>query len=212
MTKNIAQIVKELKKRYSTDEFAQHHSHDPYRVLIGCLLSLRTKDEVTYPASTRLFKLARTPSQMLKLSNRQIEKAIYPVGFYITKAKRIKGISKTLIEEYGSKVPDEIDELVKLKGVGRKTANIVVTFGFRKQGIAVDTHVHRISNRLGWVRTTKPDDTEMVLRKILPRRYWLDINELLVRHGQNICNPVSPWCSKCMIREYCKRNGVERSR
>lgn len=184
----------------------------PYKVLVACLLSLRTKDEVTEKAAPRLFKLADTPEKMLKLSTRQIEKAIYPVGFYKTKARRIKEISKNLINDYDSKVPDEIDELLKLKGVGRKTANIVVTQAFGKHGIPVDTHVHRISNRLGIVKTKTPEQTEMELRKKLPKKFWIKYNDLLVTWGQNICVPISPKCSICSIRGYCPRIGVTRSR
>lgn len=210
--KYVDEIVKMLKKEYTTDFFAEAHDRNPYKVLIACLLSLRTKDEVMFPASARLFKVADTPKRMVKLSSIDIEKLIYPVGFYRRKAAGILEISKKLIDSYDSKVPDTIDELLKFKGVGRKTANIVVTFGFGKLGIAVDVHVHRISNRLGWVKTTNPDSTEKVLRAELAKKYWIPINELMVRHGQTICKPVSPFCSKCKIACYCKRVGVDRSR
>jgi len=149
---------------------------------------------------------------MIELSTTDIENAIYPVGFYRRKSVQIREISKTLIEENDSKVPDEIDDLLKLKGVGRKTANIVVTFGFNKPGIAVDTHVHRISNRLGLVLTKTPDQTEFELRRILPEEYWRDFNDLLVVHGQNVCTPISPRCSECPISRYCRKVGVSRSR
>ncbi len=185
---------------------------NPYKVLIACLLSLRTRDEVTEKAAPRLFKLADTPQKMLKLKIKQIEKAIYPVGFYKTKARRIKDISKVLIEKYNSKVPDEIDELLKLKGVGRKTANIVITQAFGRLGIPVDTHVNRVSNRLGIVRTKTPEKTEMELRKKLPKKFWIQYNDLLVTWGQNICVSISPKCSICAIRQYCPRVGVTRSR
>lgn len=187
-------------------------ARDPFKVLISCLLSLRTKDKVTAEASKKLFKLADTPKQMLKLSIKEIEKAIYPVGFYKTKAIRINGICKVLIDTYGSIVPDEIDELLKLKGVGRKTANLVVTLGYGKLGICVDTHVHRISNRLGLIETKTPDQTEFALRKELPKKHWIIYNDLLVAYGQNICAPVSPRCSICKIYKYCKRVGVKSSR
>ncbi|MEA1945366.1 MAG: endonuclease III [Euryarchaeota archaeon] len=187
-------------------------NRDPFLVLISCILSLRTKDEVTSAASERLFSLAKTPEEMLRLSATDIESAIYPVGFYRRKAVQIREISKELIEQYNSKVPDDIDDLLKFKGVGRKTANIVITLGFNKPGIAVDTHVHRISNRLGLVVTKTPDQTEFELRRILPEKYWRDFNDLLVVHGQNICTPVSPKCSICPISRYCQRTGVERSR
>ncbi|MFC1768577.1 endonuclease III domain-containing protein [Nanoarchaeota archaeon] len=205
------QIIKILKKKYSAKEFSTHHS-TPYQVLIACILSLRTKDEVTYPAAKRLFILAKTPQNMIKLNESKIQKTIYPVGFYKRKSKTIKDISKKIIKDYKSNVPNTVEELVKLKGVGRKTANIVVTYGHGKPGIAVDTHVHRISNRLGIVKTKTPEQTEFKLRKILPRKYWIDFNELLVRHGQNTCKPISPFCSICEIRKYCKRVNVTTSR
>ena len=184
----------------------------PFMVLISCLLSLRTKDKVTAEASNRLFKLADNPEKMLGLSIKNIEKAIYPVGFYKTKAKRIKEICKALLDDYEGVVPDEIDELLKLKGVGRKTANLVVTLGYGKLGICVDTHVHRISNRLGLVKTKTPEQTEFDLRKKLPKKHWLIYNDLLVTYGQNLCVPISPWCSKCKIFKYCKRIGVKKFR
>jgi len=184
----------------------------PFKVLISCILSLRTKDEVTRDASKRLFRLAETPNDMLKLDQKTIEKTIYPVGFYITKAKNIIGISKTLVEKYNSIVPQEIDELLKLKGVGRKTANLVVTLGYKKLGICVDTHVHRISNRLGYVSTKTPKETEFALRGKLPKKYWIIYNDLLVTYGQNICKPISPFCSKCKIEKCCDKVGVNKSR
>ena len=208
----IASIVKELKKYYPPDEFAKLNDRNPFKTLVSCILSLRTKDEVTYKATRRLYKIATTPQKILKLPTKKLEKLIYPVGFYKTKAKRIKGICKKLIKEYNCKVPDTIEELLKFKGVGRKTANIVITFGFGKHGIAVDTNVNRISNRLGLVKTKNPHETEFALRKLLPKKYWIVFNELLVRHGQNTCKPISPFCSKCCIRKCCKRVGVTRSR
>ena len=184
----------------------------PFMVLISCLLSLRTKDKVTAEASNRLFKLANNPEKMLGLSIKNIEKAIYPVGFYKTKAKRIKEICRVLLDDYEGVVPNEIDELLKLNGVGRKTANLTVTLGYGKLGICVDTHVHRISNRLGLVKTKTPEQTEFALRKKLPQKHWLFYNDLLVTYGQNLCVPISPWCSKCKIFKYCKRVGVKKSR
>ncbi len=184
----------------------------PFMVLISCLLSLRTKDKVTAEASNRLFKLADNPEKMLGLSIKNIEKAIYPVGFYKTKSKRIKEICRVLLDDYEGVVPDEIDELLKLNGVGRKTANLTVTLGYGKLGICVDTHVHRISNRLGLVKTKTPEQTEFDLRKKLPKKHWLIYNDLLVTYGQNLCVPISPWCSKCKIFKYCKRVGVKKSR
>jgi len=184
----------------------------PFMVLISCILSLRTKDKVTAEASNRLFKLADNPQKMLGLSIKNIEKAIYPVGFYKTKAKRIKEICRVLLDDYEGVVPNEIDELLKLNGVGRKTANLTVTLGYGRLGICVDTHVHRISNRLGLVKTKTPEQTEFALRKKLPQKHWLFYNDLLVTYGQNLCVPISPWCSKCKIFKYCKRVGVKKSR
>jgi len=185
----------------------------PFTTLISCILSLRTKDEVTEQASVRLLKKYNTPKKLLQLSDKQIESLIYPVGFYKTKAKRIKEISKTLIENYGGNVPEDFDELLKLKGVGRKTANIVMVYGHKKQGyLPIDTHCNRVPNRLGWINTKTPEETEMELRKILPRNYWDDFNHLFVTFGQTICVPISPFCSRCPIKNYCKQVLVTKSR
>lgn len=185
---------------------------DPFRVLISTLLSLRTKDETTAAASGRLFALADTPEATLKLTSARIAKTIFPVGFYKTKAGTIREICKVLLEKYEGRVPDDLDELLKLKGVGRKTANLVVTLGYGKPGICVDTHVHRITNRWGYVKTKSPDETETRLREILPKKHWIVLNDLLVTYGQNLCKPISPLCSQCTIAEFCLRLGVERSR
>jgi len=187
-------------------------SRDPFQVLISCLLSLRTRDETTAPASRRLFNLASSPQSMLQLSPAQIERAIYPVGFYRTKARTILEICRALINHFGGKVPDRLEDLLTLKGVGRKTANLVLTQGFGKPGICVDTHVHRISNRWGYVRAKDAHATEMALRRTLPRPYWLEYNDLLVAFGQTICVPISPWCSRCPVADYCRRRGVMRHR
>jgi endonuclease III len=189
-----------------------HEQRDPFRTLVGCILSLRTKDDTTGPAAARLFARARTPDAMLGLSPRAIERLIYPVGFYRTKAKAIREICRKLNARFGGRVPDTIDELLTFKGVGRKTANLVVTEAYGKPGICVDTHVHRISNRWGLVRTKTPEKTEFALREVLPRRYWLEYNGLLVAFGQTICHPVSPWCSRCPIERLCPRIGVTRWR
>ena len=191
---------------------ARRSNRDPFRILISCLLSLRTKDKTTSEASARLFALADTPRTLLKLPLRQIQRAIYPVGFYRTKAKSIHQICHRLLDVYGGVVPDSIDELVTLSGVGRKTANLVVTVGYGKPGICVDIHVHRISNRWGYVKTKTPEDTEQALRRKLPKQYWITFNDLLVPYGQNLCQPVSPFCSQCKLKEYCDRVGVTRSR
>ncbi len=187
-------------------------SRDPFRVLIACLLSLRTKDKTTADASRRLFALAHQPRTMLKLPLRRIERAIYPVGFYRNKARQIKDICRRLLEAYGGRVPDSIDELLTFNGVGRKTANLTVTVGYNKPGICVDIHVHRISNRWGYVKTKTPEETEEALRKKLPTQYWITYNDLLVPYGQNLCLPVSPWCSKCKLLKYCDQVGVVKSR
>lgn len=184
----------------------------PFHVLVGCLVSLRTKEEVTGPATERLFGLADNPRDMAKLDPEQIAKAIYPAGFYNRKGVTIRDVSRRIVEDHGGWVPDTVDELVKLNGVGRKTANLVVTVGHGKPGICVDTHVHRIVNRWGYVRTKTPDKTESSLRKKLPRRYWIPINSLLVVFGRNRCQPVSPKCTGCPVDEYCPRVGVTRSR
>ena len=184
----------------------------PFRILIGTVLSLRTKDETTAEACKRLFFLADAPETMVSLSEETIDNAIYPVGFHTTKAKNILSICRILIDEYNSRVPDEIDTLVTLPGVGRKTANLVVTLGYDKPGICVDTHVHRISNRWGYVNTKNPEKTESSLREKLPQKYWIGYNDLLVIYGQNLCKPVSPFCSRCRLSSYCDRVDVEKYR
>lgn len=191
---------------------ARESGRDPFKILISCLLSLRTKDRTTSEASARLFALAADPRSMLRLSAHRIERAIYPVGFYRTKTQQIHKICRRLLDEYGGLVPDSIEELIRLPGVGRKTANLVVTVGYGKPGICVDIHVHRISNRWGYVRTKNPGETEEALRKKLPARYWIIYNDLMVPYGQNICQPVSPFCSRCKLIKYCDRVGVTTSR
>jgi endonuclease III len=207
----VVQILKKEVQKWQVPVVG-HYSQSPFAVLISCLLSLRTQDKTTGEASARLFRLAKTPQAMAKLLTEKIEKAIYPVGFYKTKAKNIKKICGILIAAYNGRVPDDIDELLKLPGVGRKTANLVVTLGYSKPGICVDTHVHRITNRWGYVQTNTPEKTETVLRDKLPKRYWIIINDLLVTYGQNICKPISPFCSRCKIERYCARAGVGKFR
>lgn len=212
----IHRVVKRLRREVrrwaapSVSEIAQ--DEDPFLVLISTILSLRTKDSVTYPASERLFAAARTPAAIAALPPSRIERLIYPVCFYRVKARTLKRVCRLLLERHGGRVPDELDALLELPGVGRKTANLVVTLGYGKPGICVDTHVHRISNRLGYVRTKSPDETEQELRRKLPRKYWLELNDLLVPYGQNLCRPVSPWCSRCPLTDDCARVGVTRSR
>ena len=187
-------------------------ARDPFRILISCLLSLRTKDETTGPASARLFALADTPAGILALPTSAIERAIFPVGFYRTKARVLHRVCRDLVARFAGGVPSGLDDLLTLHGVGRKTANLVVTFAFGLPGICVDTHVHRITNRLGWVRTRTPDQTEAALRQRLPRRHWIGLNDLLVSFGQNVCRPTSPHCSACPVSDLCPRVGVRRSR
>ena len=178
---------------------------DPYLVLIACILSLRTNDKTTYPATLRMLNLAKTPYQMMNVKQEDLEKAIYPVGFYKNKAGQIIELSKILVENYGGKVPCDIDELCKFNGVGRKTANLVLSRGFNTPAICVDVHVHRIFNRIGYVKTKNPEETEFVLRDKLPKKYWIPINTLLVTHGQNVCKPIKPLCNQCPISKYCEK-------
>ncbi|MBI1972751.1 endonuclease III [Candidatus Woesearchaeota archaeon] len=191
----------------------QEYYKTPFHVLVSCILSLRTKDEVTGPASQRLFALADTPATLLKLPVKTLEKAIYPVGFYKTKARNVQKICGILLEKYSGSVPKTHGELLELPGVGPKTAAITMVYGHGiHEHIPTDVHVHRISHRLGWVKTKKPEETEHALKKIIPKQYWKDLNDMLVQFGQNICKPISPWCSKCPINEYCPKIGVTKYR
>ena len=207
----VVRILKREIRRWPVPALAKY-VETPFTVLISCILSLRTQDKTTLAASDRLFAIATTPESMLAVPVKTIERAIYPVSFYRTKARTIHAICEQLLSQYGGQVPSDLDELLSLPGVGRKTANIVVTLGFQKPGIAVDTHVHRISNRLGYVRSRTPEKTEMALRRKLPPKYWIVFNDLLVTYGQNLCKPISPHCSTCKIALYCKRVGVKKSR
>jgi len=215
--KDIGKVIKILGKEVKKWDvpvinFMAVSTGDPFKVLISTVLSLRTKDDTTADASKRLFGKASTPEEIIKLGEKRVAKLIYPVGFYNVKAKNILKICKLLVSEYNSKVPDDLDELLKFDGVGRKTANLVITVGFNKPGICVDIHVHRISNRFGYIKTKTPDKTEMVLREKLPNKYWIDYNYILVSFGQHLCRPVSPFCSICPVEKYCLKKGVERSR
>lgn len=178
---------------------------NPYLVLIACILSLRTNDKTTYPATLRMLKLADTPEKMMKVKVEDLEKAIYPVGFYKNKAGQIIELSKIIVEKYNGKVPDSIDEMCKFRGVGRKTANLVMSLGFNEPAICVDVHVHRIFNRFGYIKTKNPEETEFALREKLPKKYWIPINTLLVTHGQNVCKPIKPQCEICPISKYCAK-------
>ncbi|MCK5268177.1 MAG: endonuclease III [Spirochaetes bacterium] len=184
----------------------------PFAILIATILSARTKDSTTGEACSRILKTADTPEKMIELSRDKIEKLIYPVGFYRVKSSNVLKTSQMILDKFQGKVPDTIDELVTLPGVGRKTANLVLTHGFKKPAICVDIHVHRISNRLGYIETSTPYETEMLLREILPKEHWMIYNDLLVAYGQNICTPISPWCSKCPVADMCDRVGVKSSR
>ncbi|HXY54971.1 MAG TPA: endonuclease III [Nitrospirota bacterium] len=215
--KEFIKVWPTLKKQVKTlhipwlEDFASQ-DRDPFKILISCILSLRTQDKTTEDASARLFALASTPEALSRLSLKTIERAIYPVGFYRVKAGTIKDISREIIRTHDSRVPDTLEELLALKGVGRKTANLVLTRGFNKYGICVDTHVHRITNRWGLVTTKSPNDTELALRQVLPKRFWKDLNGVLVAFGQSICQPVSPFCSRCWICSACDQRGVVRRR
>ena len=205
MIDEIVKILEEEKQPKSEFVNLMDTFNDPYLVLISCILSLRTNDKTTYPATLRMLKLARTPQDMMNVSEEDLEKAIYPVGFYKNKAGQIIELSKVLVEKYNGKVPCDIDELCKFRGVGRKTANLVLSQGFNTPAICVDVHVHRIFNRLGYVKTSTPEETEFALRDKLPKKYWIPINTLLVTHGQNVCKPIKPMCDKCPIEKYCAK-------
>jgi endonuclease III len=187
-------------------------SKDPYQILISTLLSLRTKDETTIQSAKKLFAAADTPKKMLSLSAEKIRGLIYPAGFYKVKAENILKISSIIIEQHSGNVPDTMEGLLSLPGVGRKTANLVITLGFGKPGICVDTHVHRITNRLGYVTTKTPDETEWALREKMPAKWWIPASEILVAFGQTVCRPVSPFCTRCAVEKWCKRKGVTHSR
>jgi endonuclease-3 len=195
----------------SVSTIAQEN-HNPFRVLISTIISLRTKDEVTIAASRRLFKIADTPQKMIHIPKAVVERAIYPAGFYRVKAENILAISQILIQKFCGEVPSRRDTLLSLPGVGVKTANLTLNLGFGIDAICVDTHVHRISNRMGWIETKTPEQSELALEKIMPRHYWIPLNELLVTFGQRICKPISPLCSQCPVVDVCQKKGVKTSR
>ena len=201
----IVSLLKNAKQPQSEFVKLMDSFKNPYLVLIACILSLRTNDKTTYPATLRMLELAKTPKEMKNVSQEELAKAIYPVGFYENKANQIIELSKIIDEELNGQVPDEIEDLIKFKGVGRKTANLVLSLGFNKPAICVDVHVHRIFNRLGYIKTKTPEETEFALREKLPQKYWIDINTLLVTHGQNVCKPIKPKCSECPIARYCAK-------
>jgi endonuclease-3 len=210
----VIKILRESAKEWQpalVDDMGQQE-RNPYKVLIATILSLRTKDTLTAQIAPKLFAVADNPRDMVRHSPEALAEIIYPVGFYRNKAKSILAISQQLLDKYAGQVPDDLEILLTLPGVGRKTANLVLTAGFNKLGICVDTHVHRISNRWGYIQTKTPDETEFVLREKLPKEYWIEYNGLLVSMGQTICHPTSPWCSKCPVIDFCERVGVTRSR
>jgi len=208
----ITQTLSQERRGLPSVSLIASRNNDPFHVLISTLISLRTKDEVTLAASDRLFALADTPRAMLALSPQTIEQAIYPAGFYRVKAKNILEVSRLLIENHNGLVPCEREQLLALPGVGVKTANLTLNLGFAIEAICVDTHVHRISNRLGWITTRTPEESEKALERIMPRPHWIPLNELLVTFGQQVCKPVSPLCSRCFCRTECPRVGVTHSR
>ena len=215
--KNIDAVLAAVKKcveKYDAPVLERFHykTHDPYWVLIPCILSLRAKDGATSLVSEALYKIAPTPEKVLRITLKKMERIVYKTGFYHVKARNVLNITRIILDKYNGKVPSSIDELLTIPGVGRKTANLVVTVAFNKPGICVDTHVHKIFNRWGYVTTKNPDATEFKLREILPKKFWLKINYWLVLFGQNICLSVSPLCSKCPVAGYCPRIGVEKSR
>lgn len=201
----VVKLLEEAKQPQSDFVKLMDSFKDPYLVLIACILSLRTNDRTTYPATLRMLELAKTPQEMMGVNVEDLEKAIYPVGFYKNKAGQIIELSKLIVEKYDGKVPDSIDELCKFRGVGRKTANLVMTLGFGEPAICVDVHVHRIFNRLGYIKTKNPEETEFALRENLPIEYWIPINTLLVTHGQNVCKPIKPMCEICPVSQYCDK-------
>ncbi len=206
MIDKIVNSLKNANQKRSDFVKLMENFKDPYLVLIGCVLSLRTNDKTTYPATLRMLELAKTPNRMKNVSVEDLKNAIYPVGFYENKAKQIIEFSRIIDEEFNGIVPNTIEDLIKFKGVGRKTANLVLAKGYGIPAICVDVHVHRIFNRLGYVKTKTPEETEFALREKLPQKYWLDINTLMVTHGQNVCKPLKPDCKNCPISEFCAKN------
>ena len=216
MKKNIKLVLDILYKKYNANDKTtlnrMREKPDSFKILISCLLSLRAKDETTEKISKELYKIADTPENISKLPTKKLEKIIFSTGHYRKKSQILKSVSKELIEKFKSKVPETREKLMSIKGIGPKTANIVLAFAFGKQVIPVDTHVHRIPNRIGWVKTKLPEKTEEELMKIVPEKYISDFNAVFVQFGRDLCQPVSPWCSKCPIKEHCKRVSVNRSR
>ena len=205
-------LIKEFSKKRKPTVRKISQKRDPFKVLISCLLSLRTRDENTALAASRLFHYVKKPEDLVKMPLKKIENLIYPSGFYKKKARTLREVALTLIKKFKGKVPNTKKELLSIKGIGQKTANIVLSFAYKKAVLPIDTHCHRIPNRLGWVKTAKPEQTEKELEKILPKKYWREFNTVMILFGRTICLPLSPLCSKCPIRKYCKRIGVKKSR
>ena len=216
-TKKIVKVMNILERYFDYHERTTLNrmrckNEDPFKILISCLLSLRTQDKNTEKASNQLFSVAKTPQEIANINTKKLEKLIYSSGHYKKKARVLKSVSREIIERFNGKVPDSEQELLSIKGIGRKTANIVLAFAFCKPALPIDTHCHRVPNRLGIVKTKKPEQTEYELKKILPKRYWAEFNGIIVLFGKEICQPISPWCSKCPVFKYCRRVGVVRSR
>ena len=213
---NIAKIMKTLVKHFNPAERTtlnrMRKKPNPFKILIACLLSLRTQDKNTEKASKRLFAVASTPQAIAKLPTKKLEELIYSSGHYKKKSRVLKHVSKEILKKFNGKVPDNKEELLSIKGIGPKTANIVLAFAYGKDALPIDTHCHRIPNRLGWVKTKTPEQTEKALEALLPRKYWKEFNAIFVLFGKTICQPISPWCSKCPINKYCKKINVKRSR
>jgi endonuclease-3 len=218
MKRQVDKVMKLLEKYYkyhnrtTLNRMRKEKKPNPYKILISCLLSLRTKDETTEKVVKKLFSVAKTPKQIVKMPRKKLEKLIYSSGYYKNKARTIKYVSKILIEKYKGKVPDDKEKLLEIKGIGPKTANVVLNFAFNQLVIPVDVNVHRISNRLGWVKTKTAEKTEPALEKILAKKYWRELNALFVLFGKDICVPISPKCSICPVKKYCPRIGVINSR
>jgi endonuclease-3 len=216
MNKNINLVMKELVKHFDFKEKTtlnrMRKKPDAFKILISCLLSLRARDEATESVSEKLYAVADTPEKIAKLPMAKLEKLIFSSGHYRKKARVLKSVSKDLIKRFDSKVPDVKEDLMSIRGVGPKTANIVLAFAFGQEVLPIDIHYHRIPNRLGWIDTKTPEETEKELEKILPRKYWASFNGVFVLFGREVCQPVSPWCSKCPVRKQCRRVGISRSR
>jgi len=202
----------DCRRKTTLNRMKKSEKPDAFKILISCLLSLRTQDKNTEASSKKLFAVADTPVKIIKLPMKKLEKLIFSSGHYKKKARTLKHVSKVLIKKYKGRVPDDKQELLNIKGIGPKTANIVLAFAYAQDVLPIDTHCHRIPNRLGWVKTKKPEETEKQLEKILAKKYWNEFNGIFVLFGKTICQPISPWCSKCPIRKYCKKIGVKKSR